>query len=62
MDIWNYDLQIVFHTAELSTNSLGEFVAFRNYDFHTVFHTSEPSQPIPLWILWCFGIMITVQS
>ena len=43
MDIWNYDLHIVFHTAEFSPNSLGEFVAFWNYDFHTVFHTSQVS-------------------
>ena len=30
-------------TAALSTNSLGEFVAFWNYDLHTVFGTSEHS-------------------
>jgi len=28
--------EIVLHAAELSTNSLGEFVAFWNYAFHTV--------------------------
>ena len=27
-------------------------------DFHTVFHTAE-LQPIPWWIVWCFGILIS---
>ena len=40
---WNYDFQMVFHTAELSTNSLGECVVFMNYDVQTVFHASEHS-------------------
>ena len=33
----------VFHPAELSTNSLGDFVVFWNSDFQTVFHTAELS-------------------
>ena len=30
-------------TAELSTNSLGDFVVFWNYDIQTVFHAVELS-------------------
>ena len=33
---WNCDIQTVFHTAELSTNSLRDFVACWKYDFYTV--------------------------
>ena len=36
---WCFGIMIsrpFFHTTELSTNSLGEFVARWNYDFHTV--------------------------
>ena len=40
---WNDDFHTVFHTAELSTNSLGDFVVFWHYDFQTVFHTAELS-------------------
>ena len=35
--------RLVFHTAELSTNSLGDFVVFWDSDFQIVFHTAELS-------------------
>jgi hypothetical protein len=36
-------LLTVFHTAELSTNSLGDLWRFWNYDFHTFPFTAELS-------------------
>ena len=30
VEFWNYDSHAVFHTAELTTNSLGDFVVFWN--------------------------------
>ena len=43
MVFWNSDVQTVFHTAELSTNALTDFVVFWNSDFHIVFNTAELS-------------------
>ena len=34
----------VFHIAELSTNSLGDFVVFWIYDFQTVFHSQTKKE------------------
>ena len=34
---WHYDFHTVFHTAELSFNSLGDFLVFWNYDRQSVF-------------------------
>ena len=53
MGVWNHAFQTVFCTGELSTNSLGDFVVFWNHDSQRSF------QPIPWWILWGFGIMIS---
>ena len=50
--LWNSDFQItlVFHAAELSTNSIRDFVVLWNSDFQTVFRTAELSN-IPWWIV-----------
>ena len=54
---WNYDSQTVFHTTELSTNSLRILWCF-GIMISTPFSPHRSFQPIPLGILWCFGIMI----
>ena len=48
---------VLFHTAELSTNSLMDFVVFWNSDFHTVFHTAgyiDSSTIICFHLSMCF--------
>ena len=39
----NSDSHGVSHTAEFSTNSLGDVLVFGNSDFHIVFNTAELS-------------------
>ena len=38
---WIYDVETVFHTADLSIKSVGDFVASWNSYFHTVFNAAE---------------------